>query len=119
MSFCDVDRTRVFFLSGRCQGQGLLRPNHSRYAPRVQWKLNYNRCGETSERQRTAVPVVYGIECSVMMKLKLTDEAEVCQFTSSELSAPNVVALLCGDITLFGGMVSVALSGGVVNSGHV
>ena len=45
----------------------------------MQLKLDYNRCGATSERQRTAVPVVYGIECSVMMNLKWT--AEVTHFT--------------------------------------
>ena len=45
-------------------------------------QMLYNRVGATSERQRTAVSVVYGIEFSVVMKLKLTDEAEVCHFTS-------------------------------------
>ena len=48
---------------------------------RVQLKLKYNRFGETSERHRTAVPVAYGIECSVIMQLKWTDEVEVSQET--------------------------------------
>ena len=48
---------------------------------RMQLTLNHTSSGETSERQRTAVPVVYGIECSVIMTLLWTDEAEVRHFT--------------------------------------
>ena len=47
----------------------------------LQLKMRYNRCGATSGRQRAAASVVYRIECSAMMELKLTDEAEVCHFT--------------------------------------
>ena len=81
----------------------------------------YTRCGATSGRQRTAVPVAYSIECSVMMKLKLTDEVEVCQFTLLLVlfCAGCVHPLCCGESTLFGGIVSFTLSGGVVNTGHV
>ena len=87
---------------------------------RVQLKLDYNRCGETSERQRTAVPVVYGIECSVIMKLKWTDEAEVSHVTvPSSFRAGDWHPLFGGVITLFGGVVSSALSGGVVDIGRV
>ena len=48
---------------------------------RARFKLNYNRCGETSERHRTAVPVVYGVECHVIMQLKWADGAEVSHST--------------------------------------
>ena len=47
----------------------------------LQLAMFYTRCGETSERHRTAVPVAYGIECSVIMRLKWTDEVEVSQET--------------------------------------
>ena len=86
----------------------------------LQLKMFYIRCGATSGRQRTAVPVVYGIECSVVMKLKLADEAEVCHFTLLlSFCGGCVHPLVCGETTLFGGVVSSALSGGVVDIGHV
>ena len=71
----------------------------------------YNRLGATSERQRTAVSVVYGIECSVLMELKLADEVGVFNFTF----------FCCGCVhpLLFGGVVSFSRSGGVVDIGRV
>ena len=72
--------------------------------------MSNNRCVATSQRQRTAVSVVYGIECSVLMKLKLTDEAAVCHFTTLVSFCGGCVhPLLCGETTLFGAVVSSAL----------
>ena len=82
---------------------------------RVQLEFNYKRCGETSERQRTAVPVVYAIERSVIMKLKSADEAEVSNFTF----LLNVSAGYCHLLLLRGRALWRTLSGGAVNTGHV
>ena len=66
------------------------------------------------------MPAVYGIECSVMMKLKLADDAEVYHFTLLFVFCAGCVhPLVCGEIALFGGIVSFALSGGVVSVGRV
>ena len=86
----------------------------------LQLKMCCNRCGATSERQRTAASVVYGIECSVIMKLKWTDEAEVSHVTVPfSFRAGDWHPLFGGVITLFGGVVSSALSGGAVDIGRV
>ena len=68
-------------------------------------------------------PVVHGIKCSVVMKPNLTNEAEVAISPSYSCSAPDSVTLFCLEITLFGGIVSLAVSGSVsahsVVNGHV
>ena len=100
----------MLLFGGHCKGYRDENAVDVFHPPRAILTLIYNRCGEASERQRTAVPVVYGIECSAMMKLKFADEVELCHVPLPMFCHP----LLCGDITLFGGIVSFALSGGVV-----
>ena len=121
---CDVDHARVFFFvvdvavaqRKNTKVVAFVRASCSG----LKLKMCYVRCGAASERQRTAVSVVYGIECSVIMKLKWTDEAEVSHVTVPfSFRAGDWHPLFGGVITLFGGVVSSALSGGVVDIGRV
>ena len=76
--FCDGRPGNLTVTSGGGVGLDPLVAASAKAA--VKLELTYNRCGSTCERQRTAMPMVYGIECSVMMKQKFTDETETCLF---------------------------------------
>ena len=54
------------------------------------------------------------------MKLLWTDEADVRHFTLLLMFRSEYCHIFfCLEITVFGGMVTLKLSGGVVNTGHV